>query len=116
MENKDENIKIKIFLPKKVSKLLASASVSINSEYGFITIKGFQIWPSSHFNQRLQTSVNITPPSKQLYGRYTPFIFFEDVKSWYKLEELIFSAYQKFKDKKEKIIISEDVNPEDIPF
>ena len=116
MEIRDENVKIKIFFPKKESRLLANATVSIATiEYGFVTIKGFQIWISSNLNDRLQEAINITPPSRQIYGRYVPFVFLESKESWYRLEERIYDAYHlavSRKNKKE----SEDVNTNDIPW
>lgn len=114
MEIEDENVKIKIVFPKKQMRLLANANISLNTiEYGFITIKGFQIWPSSQMNTRLQEEINITPPSRMLFGRYYPFVWIEDEKQWHELEGRIYDAYHKAKNKQ---VDSEKVNPEDIPF
>ena len=115
MDYEDENLKIKIFLKDKdkVGKLLANANVAIRTlNLGFITIKGFQIWPSPKFNERLQAAVNITPPSKQAYGRFYPQVFFEEPKLWFELEEKIYSFYlqAKISNTEEKVSI------EDLPI
>lgn len=119
MEIKDENVEISIFFPEKQSSLLANATVSLRTiEYGFVTIKGFCIWISSRLNDRLQEKINITPPSKQIRGRYRPIVFVEEpIDNWYCLEARIYDAYHKAKIKiKYKQKQNEDVNPNDIPF
>ena len=116
-EINNDNLKVKIFFPKKKSKLLANATVSINTiEYGFLTIKGFQIWPSSVMNGRLQEYINITPPSVQLFGKYCPFVFIEKVKDWENLEHYIYSAYLKASSERSEPSCEEKINLQDIPF
>src|SRR3989338_3273357 len=111
MEINDENVKIKITFPKKITKLLANATVSLNTvEYGFITIKGFQIWPSPNMNTRLQEQINITPPSRQIYGKYMTFVYIENPESWQRLEERIYDAYHLAKTKNDPgTKMSEDI-------
>ena len=65
-----QDVKIKVYIKDK-DNLIANANVSLNTVlFGFVTIKGFQLWKSTHFNERLSESINITPPTKQGYGRY----------------------------------------------
>lgn len=112
-----ENLKIKI-LPKNQSKLIANVNIAINTvEFGFITIKGFQIWKSNLMNERLQEKINIAPPSLRMYGRYISFVHVEDKKMWLELEHLIYSAYLRFSSvNKVKSKEDEKVNPDNIPF
>lgn len=91
----NEDVKITIFL-KKSPKLLANATISIQTIYfGFVTIKGFQIWNSRIFNERLQEAINITPPTIMSHGRSYQFVHFEDEKKWFELEERIYGAFIK---------------------
>lgn len=79
---------------KNGSSLLAIASVSIQTvEFGWVTIKGFRIWKSNVFNQRLQEMINITPPAHSNYGKWTPTVFFEEPKKWVQLEDWIYSWF-----------------------
>lgn len=87
---------IKITLKNK-GNLLANASVVIETEFNKVTIKGFQIWRSTFTNGRLQEKINILPPSLMMYGKYIPFIYFEDKEKWYDLEMQIYSQYLQFK-------------------
>lgn len=116
MDYEDENLKIKILPNKRKNKLLANANVSIKTErFGFITIKGFQIWPSPRFNERLQQAINITTPSKASYGRYVRQVFIEDPAKWFELEELIYSSYLRYKSQN-AAGETETVDLEKIPF
>lgn len=93
MEISDEHVKISIFLKDK-DNLLANATVSLETTaYGFVTIKDFQIWKSKNMNQQLQEYINIQPPSRNVWGKYILRAFFEDIESWNKLKERIYSAY-----------------------
>lgn len=93
MENED--VRITIFL-KNSQKLLANATVSIETIYfGFVTIKGFQIWISRIFNERLQEAINIEPPTIMPYGRPYQFVFFENNQKWFDLESRIYDAFVK---------------------
>ncbi|KKQ89242.1 MAG: hypothetical protein UT12_C0019G0011 [Candidatus Curtissbacteria bacterium GW2011_GWC2_38_9] len=95
----DDDVKITVYLKDK-NNLLANATVSIPTiEFGYVTIKDFLIWKSNNLNERLQEYINITPPTKQFYGRYHPGVFFEKKDCWYKLEEKIYDAYIKVKNK-----------------
>jgi len=40
-------------------------------------------------NDRLQEPINITPPSKNSFGKYQIQIFFETTEKWYEIEMLI---------------------------
>ena len=111
----DEDLKIIIFFPKKEGKLIANATIILKTvSYGLYTTKGFQIWHSSRFNERLQEPINITPPTKQISGRFLIQAFFEDKNKWYELENFIYSAY--LKARQEKTIVKEDINPNEIPI
>jgi hypothetical protein len=113
----NDNLRIKIIFPKKKNKLLANATVCVNTvDYNFFIIKGFQIWPSPIMNGRLQEYINITPPSVQMYGKYIPFVFIENPKKWEELERYIYSAYLKAIQEKSKTNNEEKIKPEDIPF
>lgn len=91
-----EDTKITIIIKNK-GRLIANANVSIETVlYGFVTIKGFQIWISNRLNGRLQEYINISPPSILIYGKYSRQVFFEDEKKWEQLEEAI---YNKLKEK-----------------
>src|SRR3989344_8904358 len=94
MENED--VKITIILKKGSPKLLANATISIETVYfGFITIKGFQIWNSRIFNERLQEAINIVPPTIMPYGHPYTFVFFEKEQKWFDLETRIYEAFVK---------------------
>ena len=113
----DPELKITIIL-KEQENLIANAHVSIpTSVFGWISIKGFQIWHSSRLNERLQEKINITPPSRQIYGRYSQIVFFENKELWFKLESRIYEAYLKaIITSSEKSGLKENINPEDIPL
>lgn len=114
MINEDVNKRITIILKENKGNLLANAHISINTaEFGFVTIKGFQIWRSKNFNERLQEAINIQPPTKSSYGRPYKFVFFEDKKLWCELELIIYEEYIKARSKNE--VRSEEVNLDDIP-
>lgn len=112
MENQD--IKITIILKQKPPTLLANANVSINTIlYGFITIKGFQIWKSQNFNERLQEAINITPPMRLIYGRYISLVFIENPSKWHELELEIYNVYSSKRNNSQNRI--EEVNIDEIP-
>lgn len=88
-----DNLKIQIVLKNK-SSLLANANVCLETVFfGYITIKGFQVWRSRNFNERLQEKINIAPPTKYAYGKYIQQVFFETKDKWYELETKIYEAY-----------------------
>lgn len=110
MEN---DIKIKIILRDSKSNLLANANISINTiQFGFVTIKGFQIWKSHNLNERLQESINITPPTRQVYGHYRFQVFFEDKTKWPIMEEMIYNAFLQIRNKR---VETEDVDIDELP-
>jgi len=114
MKNIDvnENIHVNIFIKDK-GNLLANATIAIMSvEYGFITIKNFQIWRSKVLNERLQVAINIAPPSIQAYGKYYPIVFFEQNRMWFEMEELIYRAYLEKKEQSKPR--SEDIDIDEI--
>lgn len=103
---KDVDVKIKIVIKNK-GNLLANATIHVSTyNYGFITIKSFQIWESHVFNNRLKDNVNIQPPGKVAYGHYYPHVFFEDPQKWYELEQEIYTAYLEKKNESEEIDVS----------
>jgi len=109
MNMENENLKITIIL-KNNPKLFANANVAINTvDFGFITIKGFQIWKSSIFNERLQEHINITPPNRQFMGHTISLVFIENRTLWFDLEEKIYSAFCQ----KRQPEIKEEVTEED---
>lgn len=113
MEMRDVNIKVFI---KDKGNLIANSNVSINTVlFAFVTIKGFQIWRSDCFNERLQEKINITPPTRPAYGRYIPQVFFEDKNKWFELEQMIYNAFNTERLKKSLKQKTEDVNIDDIP-
>lgn len=116
MDYEDEDLKIKIIPNKWGTKPIANASVSIRTErFGFITVKGFQIWPSPRFNERLQEAINITPPTKLSYGRYIHQLFFEDPAKWQEIERLIYGCYLSYKSQNSAREI-ETVDLDEIPL
>lgn len=113
MNNIDGDVKIKVIIKNK-GKLLANANICIETvKFGFVTIKGFQIWNSINLNERLQEGINITPPTKQAYGRFYQQLFFEDKNKWFKLEENIYSAYLKIRNV--AVLKKEDISPDEVP-
>lgn len=90
------NIKIEIKLKNK-GKLLANADlVLLTSDFGWVTIKDFQIWESTVHNKRLDEFVNIEPPSvRQRFGRYIKRVFFENAGSWERVESMIYEEYKR---------------------
>lgn len=105
------DIDISIILPSKASNLLANVAITLDTySCGKITIKGFQIWKSKNYNDRLQERINVAPPTKRYFSRYIPQVFIEDKPKWYELEERIYEAYKvKMGSKREEV-----VNPEEI--
>lgn len=118
MEINKANIKIKIFLKENKGNLLANANITINTvDFGYLTLKGFQIWRSSKFNGRLQEAINITPPRKRVFGSFSNLIFLNDENKWHILENYIYEAFKKAQsNKKEKEVLNEDINPDEIPI
>ncbi|HWA52328.1 MAG TPA: hypothetical protein VG895_04730 [Patescibacteria group bacterium] len=111
MSYQDEDVKITI-LWKDKGNLIANANISIETvSFGFITIKGFQIWKSEVQNSRLQESINITPPSKPMYGHYFKIVFLENEKSWFELERRL---YGKFLEKRIKIQENEKIDLDEV--
>lgn len=99
MKHVDENYKISIFLKENKGNLLANATVSVDTlQFGYITIKGFQIWISRIFNERLQDKINIQPPTKLAYGRAHQQVFIEDKQKWFLLELEIYNLFLKSKE------------------
>lgn len=93
MLKQDENVKINITLQNK-GNLLAKAVISLNTiEFGFVTIKGFQIWKSKVFNERLQEAIYIQPTIKLAYGHAYPQVFFENNQKWLDLEMKIYETF-----------------------
>lgn len=93
MEIDDGYIKIRILLKDK-NNLLANATVSIETiNYGFVTIKDFQIWRSQKMNGRLQEFINIKPPQRNVYSKWIDRVFFEDRERWIDLEARVYDAY-----------------------
>ncbi len=103
-----ENVKITILIKNKKT-LLANANICMETvSFGRLTIKGMQIWQSNSYNQRLNASVNITPPTRNAYGKYFPVVFFENPEMWFVLEKIIYEMYCKKQTE-------EEVNIDDIP-
>lgn len=114
MEIDDVDVKISIVL-REQPKLIANATVSLRTSiFGFVTIKGFQIWKSPRFNERLQEAINITPPTRQMFGKYIDLVFFESGKGWIALESKIYDAFNKARNENSKKLPSENVNPEEL--
>lgn len=113
MKNVNENLKINIILKNK-NNLLANATISIyTSDFGFITIKGFQIWKSKIYNERLRENINIQPTGKYAYGRNIELVFIEDRQKWYELEQEIYLAYA---DKTNLEANKDEINIDKIPI
>jgi hypothetical protein len=113
----DENVKVSVFLINK-DNIIARANISIklNTSY-FITIKGFVIWKSEWIHPKFQEQLNITPPRIYRFGKWVDIVFFESKNDWILLEEKIYSAYLKAKlEKDNKLIVNENINPDDIPI
>ncbi len=107
----NSDIEINIIPTKKEgSLLLATANITFDTyACGKITIKGFLVWKSERFNERIHERINITPPSKRVYTRYIAQVFIENKDKWYELEDLIYRAYiAKTSHRRE------EVNPDEI--
>jgi len=107
----EEEINIKIIMKNK-GNLLANATVMVlTNKYGWVTIKGFQIWVSPLMNERLHEKINIQPPSSRgKFGRYISIAYFEEQGQWEIVERKIYEAYK-------TELNNVDINiPEDIPF
>ena len=116
INNEHETTHINIIL-KDNAKLLANANISIlTTDWGRLTIKGFQIWKSDRFNDRLNDKINITPPSRPSYGKYYPVVFFENHNSWYNLELDIYMAYTKKLEEQKKATVEEETEEINVPF
>ncbi len=111
----DKNIKINIKIQNR-GKLLANANITLLTEgFGWITIKGFQIWESDILNSRLNEKINIKPTSQRnAYGKYPTIVYVEDETSWGKMEKEIYEAYKNKQLNEEPI--EDIIIPEEIPF
>ncbi len=110
----EENLTISISI-KNEGSLLANADVLIKTvDFGLINIKGYQIWKSNNMNKRLQESVNITPPSRKMHGRYIQLVYLENPDTWSALEARIYDAYCLARTRSEKA--DEIIDPHDIPL
>jgi len=107
-----ENVMIKVYI-KDTKNVLANAHITVDSDFGKITIKNFVIWKSPKHNERLQEYINIEPPTLRIYSRYQKLVFFEDVNMWIELERKIYDAYRIEQTKKG---ITEQVDSNDIPY
>lgn len=115
MKINNEDLKIKIIFPEKEGKIIANANIFIKTKsFGFITIKGFIIWNSSHLHPKFMEPINITAPAIRYGFKYVYTVYFENKNDWYRIEEEIYNEYNKEKNKKNKE--SEDVNPDEIPI
>lgn len=93
MNNADEDVKVKIYIKNK-GNLIANATVYLNTNgFGRLALKGFQIWNSQRFNERLKEKINISPPSKSVYGKSVYLLYFENPEGWNRLEQKIHEAY-----------------------
>lgn len=118
MEISDDDLKIKVYLKDK-NNLFANVTISVQTVgYDFLTVKDFQIWKSNNLNERLQEYINITPPTKVIFGRYIPRVFLEKKEKWFELETRIYDAYLKAKNKSQnnKEENLEDIKEDDINF
>ena len=109
------DIKINIKIQNQVN-LLANATISLLTDgYGWITIKGFQIWKSNILNARLGENINIKPTSQRNnFGKYITIVFIEGPEFWEKMETEIYQAYL---DKlKNELPVEDIVIPDDFPF
>lgn len=114
MEIDNVDVRITILL-KEQPHLIANATVSLRTTiFGFVTIKGFQIWKSPRFNDRLQEAINITPPTKQIFGKYFHQVFFENPKEWIALESRIYDVFNKARSENSKKLPSENVSPDEL--
>jgi hypothetical protein len=95
---KKQEQEVKIIM-KNIKNLIANANVVLQTDYGKVTVKGFCIWSSKFIHPRFQEEINITPPSAMRFGRSFPYVFFEDKTMWESLEEKIYNAYCKEKNK-----------------
>lgn len=112
------DLEVKI-IPKNIKNLIANANIVLQTDYGKVTIKGFQIWRSSFIHDRFQERINITPPCAMKYGKIFPYVFFEDKQSWLLIEEEIYNKYNLSKKngtEKKTVQIEETINPETIPI
>ena len=111
----NDKIKINIKIQNR-GKLLANANITLLTEgFGWITIKGFQIWESDILNNRLNEKINIKPTSQRTaFGKYLAIVFIEDQISWGKMEKEIYEAYKNKQLSEEPI--EDIVIPEEMPF
>lgn len=110
MDIKDGDLKINIIL-KDQNNLLANATISLGTtSFGFVTIKGFQIWRSSRFNERLQETVNITPPTNMYQGKYFQQVFFEEPSKWFEIELKIYECFNLTRNETKGKRTNEDVD------
>ena len=99
---------------KNIGNLLANANISLSTnDFGWVTIKDFQIWISNNLNTRLNEKINIEPLSVNVHGRYLVKVFFEDLKLWEVVEKEIYDSYKK-KLAEEHPINYKEI--EDMPF
>lgn len=92
-------VQIKINIYDRQDSLLANADVTFeDTNFGPITVKGFQIWRSQFQNKRLDgEKINIEPPSTRLNSDVVKyqFVHLDDEGMWFKLMGQIFTAYKK---------------------
>lgn len=83
-------------------KVLGRATVTIVlATIGPISIKGFLIFESSRTNPVLQDTINITPPSIQIFGKFHPQVFLLKIESWNLLQKIIYEKYVSVKEGEE---------------
>jgi hypothetical protein len=108
----DEKIKINIKIQNR-GNLLANANISLLTDsYGWITIKGFQVWKSDILNIRLNEKINIKPTSQRsAFGKYLIIVFIEEQIYWEKMEKEIYKAY--VDKQKDDLPVEDIVIPDD---
>lgn len=95
-------VKIDIRLIDKNNVLAAADLTLLRSLIGVIIIKGFLVFHSSKVNPVLKANINITPPSKKVFTKYSPQVFFGNREHWEFLQKLIYENYLSVKQERLK--------------
>lgn len=115
-ENQNYTIKVKLSSDDQ-STTLGVGTLFLRTYIGWVKINGFRITKATYSTSLSPDYIDVWPPSfKNRFGNFSPIFFMEpndkelSKKEWMKLKQKFVDAYQR-----EKGLVSEEINPDDIP-
>ncbi len=97
-------VEIKL-LDKNNTLAAANIILPLGSSIGTLSISGFLIFNSSKENPILGANINITPPSRQVFNKYYPQVYFSKKEFWNLLQKMIFEKYLLTKEEQLKKVL-----------